>query len=242
MTTHSKQHPSTPKPSTPNRKESIMTTKTAPSFTLPGAPLPTPTATTVTQTTAPPSFAIPATPPVPPNLAPARGVLPWAAQIAAVPAVLLELKGNTSFEATFVPLVPSASTFATDLANAAGWTAYRQALVAYLLYVKSQEVIMWRQAKSDMEALGVFFQGVAAHNPRLLDELPALARLLDVTKQGGQRGAATRAATAKANAAHKAAVAPPATGATAAPVVNPVIPTTQNAPIVAVSGEGGAGH
>jgi hypothetical protein len=148
---------------------------------------------------------------------------------------------------TFGPLVPETSHLATDLTNASGWTTLRQALETYLTYVKSLEAISWKQAKSDLESLDAVFQGVAAHNPALLDEYPALARLLDVQKQIAQRAVATRVATAKAKVAQAAATAGSSTAVGAAAPA-PAAPATgaQPAPVVSpsavVNGSGGAAH
>jgi hypothetical protein len=224
------------------------TTSPLPTVIVPvGTTTPATTSDLVPQTTPPPILNIPEPPTAfaSVDFREYRSAHPNAGQAAAVPAVLLELTDNTSFEGTFGPLVPEASHLATDLTNATGWTTLRKALETYLLYVRSLEAITWKQAKSDLEALDAVFQGVLAHNPALLDELPALARLLDVQKQIGLRSAATRVATAKAKVAQTAATT---ANSTAAPVTASVVaaPEAQPAPVVnpsaVVNGSGGVAH
>jgi hypothetical protein len=171
---------------------------------------------------APPDFTMPVPPAgfVPVNFGDFRGSHPKAVQIAATPAAIVELKTATSYTTVFGAGAPDASNLANELVTASGWTTLREAIQAYLLYVRSFEVITWKQALTDLAKLDAVFKGVAANDPSLLAAFPATEKLLKALDVISARSAATRAANAKAEVAQTTA-ATPATGATSAPAVNP---------------------
>jgi hypothetical protein len=179
-------------------------------------------ASSLALSTTPPDLTIPAPPAgfVPVNFQNYRGFYPRAGEFTAIPDVVLELAGATSYASTFGGAVPAAATVAGDLDTASRWTALRVALEAYLVYVRSVEVITWKTATLDIDKLRASFKVVAAQNPGLIAAFPATERLLDVQKVIGQRAAASRARDAKAKlaaAANGGTAATPVTAAVATP-------------------------
>ena len=129
----------------------------------------------------------------------------------------------TSYAATFGPTVPNATTMATELANAMGWTAMRTAIEALLVYAKSYEAVTWKAALIDLSKVDVVFTMLSKANAAALAGFPELSRLIEVPKVVAQKAGATRArnAKAKATAAAKAALGTPepAVSATGTPAL-----------------------
>jgi hypothetical protein len=168
------------------------------------------------QANQPPTVNLPAWPPgfVPVHLLDYRGSHPKAGQVTATPGAVQELDTSTSYQATFGPAAPPAAQLASELTIASEWTALRIKVETFLTYVKSFEAITWKTALTDLDRLDGIFQVILAQNPALVAGFPEIAKLLDVQKAIGQRGAATRVRKAKANAkttANSASAAGPAT-------------------------------
>jgi len=210
-----------------------------------------PTTTPAVMSTAPPDITIPAPPAgfVPVDFGNYRGSRPKAAQITALPDVILELQASeASYGAVFGSAVPSATDLADTLAVASRWTALRVALQAFLLYARSLEAITWKYGFSEIDKVDAVFQAIATQNPAALAGFPALARLLDVPKAIAVKAAATRVKQVKAKKAETTATTAtstiaagpatsPVTAPAAAPTAAPVVPATNGA-----SATGGAAH
>jgi len=153
------------------------------------------------------------------------GAHPKSGQITAVPGAIAELESSTSYVQAFGGGVPPASRLAGDLSIAASWTTLRMSLEAFLVYAKSNEVIAWKEAFTELDELNAVFQVVAKQNPQLVAGFPATKRLLGVTKAISEAGAATKARKAKASTA-KTAPAPAAAAATTASTTSPTAPTS----------------
>ena len=214
----------------------IPITPVTPVVTSPSAP--STTSSAVVLSTTPPVVNIPLTPAgyMPEPLTSFRGLHPKAGQIAAVPAVVTELTGSTTYASTFGPAVPEAESFVQVLDNAVGWTELRIAIETFLLYVKSQEGVTWKSALTQMDQVKAIYDVVVARTPAVAVQFPALARLLDVTNAIGQKSAASRKKAKATKAASTATAATASVGSPAAPAVNAVAVTP-------VAGQGGgAGH
>jgi hypothetical protein len=201
--------------------------------------------------TAPPDVTIPAPPAgfVPVNFEDYRGSRPKAAQVTALPDVILELQASeASYETVFGSSVPPAAQLAGDLANASRWTALRVALQAYLLFVRSFEAITWKYGLSEIEKVNAVFKGISATNPAAVSGFPALTRLLDVPKVIADKAAAThvrKAKAAKATTATATAQSTIAAGSatgTASPAPAPTTAPTAPAAANGANGTGGATH
>jgi hypothetical protein len=161
------------------------------------------TTTSATQVAAPmalpPDLTLPVVPTgfVPVDAKDYAGVHPRAAQAAAMPNAITELEKSTSYEATFGATVPPADKLAGDMTTAAAWTAQREALENYLVYVKSCEAVTWKLVLAELDQLNAGFKAAVANNSGVAAQFPATARLLDVPKVLAQRAAATRARKAK---------------------------------------------
>ena len=105
----------------------------------------------------------------------------------------------------------------------------RVATEALLAYVKSFEVLTWKVALADIEALGASARLIQAQNPAALAAFPTLAKLLDVQKVIAKKGAATRARTTKAKASAPAATPATIAPVTSAPVATVITPSTGGA-------------
>ncbi len=196
--------------------------------TAPSTPTPAPTTPTVPVSASPPT---PAATPSPTLMAPAlilptvpagfvpvnqknyRGDHPKAAQITALPDAITELETSSSYAAVFGAAAPAATQLAADLTTAQSWTALRIPLVAFVQYVRSNEAVAWKTAMTGIDGISAAFKVLAAQNPTVAAQFPALQRLVDVPKVIAARGAATKARKVKA----KAATPAPAPTATAAP-------------------------
>jgi hypothetical protein len=227
--------------STLTERSSMPTTQTAPATPNP-APVTTTSSSPVVLSTSPPVVNIPVPPTevMPIDLGDYRGTHPKAAQSAAAPDVVLELSNTTVWESTFGPAAPAVAPFAQVLKDAVGWSALRNALETYLVYVKSQEAVQWKAGLLKMEQVKPFYNLAVAHDATVADAFPALTRLL-----GAQSVIAKRAAASRKRKATKVATA---TSASTARAVSTATPTADS-PTVAttttpVSGgtTGGAGH
>jgi hypothetical protein len=155
---------------------------------------------------------------------------PRVEEIQAAPDAVAELQASTTYGATFGPAAPEEAPFVVLLEDAVGWSNIRIALELYLTYAKSQEVVVWKGALTQMDQLRAAYALAVTHDPSVATEFPATARLLSVRAGIAKKAAATRARNAKAKATPATT---PATGANAAPAVTPSTVT---------NGSGGAAH
>ena len=152
---------------------------------------------------APPPIVIPVPPPsfVP---VPARDYLgfhPKAGQMAQVSAVVQELRKSPTYESTFGASAPPAQELSRHLANALAWTALRKQAESLVEFLRSYEVVSWKQAQTGLRQLDAVYQLLAKTQPARLAVFPEIGKMLEVTKQVGQRAHASRLRNAKAKAA-----------------------------------------
>jgi hypothetical protein len=235
-----------PIPHNPNPREIVMPTKKKPTdirIAVPPLPVvpslstsaaaspPTPVEATSTPTApqgavvmpaAPPSVVLPPLPAgfVPANLKLYRGSYPKKAQLTALPNAIAELESSSTYASVFGAYVPPANQLAEELTIALQWTTLRVDIEAFLVFVKTGEVVSWKRGLSDLDKLNTSYQVVVQENATLVAAFPGIGALLDVPKGFSKVAAATRARNVKAKAAEASAVA------TAAPVAATAAPST----------------
>jgi hypothetical protein len=139
-----------------------------------------------------------------------RASHPKAGQLAAVPGVIAELTGSSTYAAAFGPAAPDAGVFVQVLGNALGWTELRIAIETFLLYVKLQEAVAWKSGLTQIEQAKAIYDVVVARTPNVAVQFPAL----------GQKAAASRKKAKAAKAATTATAAAASVVSPAAPVAN----------------------
>jgi hypothetical protein len=191
---------------------------------------PVTTASSVVLSTTPPVADIP---PVPKGanpvlLAAYLGSHPRSGQVAAAPDVCTELTRSNAYDEAMGANAPKAALFAQQLGDALQWTRKRVECEGYTGYLKSGEAVTWKAALETLDEVREVYEFLLPRNPELAKTLPALTRMLDVTKAIGHKAAATRSRKVKANAKAGAAIAKavtpaatPAPAATTAPVATP---------------------
>ncbi len=181
----------------------------------------------------PPDATVPTVPAgfVPVNPLDLRGWRPLQSELASVPDAIMELNNFPNYTALFGITAPPAAQVSARLTVAAEWTTLFASTTAWYTYVKSQEGMAWKDALELAENLKAPFQLAAASNPSLLNQYPALARMLGAQQLVAKRATSTRAKNKKA--AQTAATATPAPAAPqaatgpAAPTATPRVVTVQ---------------
>jgi hypothetical protein len=161
-------------------------------------------------------------PPVPAGFIPVngkdmRGFRPTQSELASVLDAIRELSNFPNYSALFGITAPPVAQVVARLTVAAKWTTLYAASTAWYTYVRSQEGMAWKDALELVEGLKTPFQLASATNPALLNQYPALARMLGAKKVAAKRGTVTRAKNKKAEAAKAAAAAAAAQAAPQAP-------------------------
>jgi hypothetical protein len=129
------------------------------------------------------------------------GFHPKAGQLALTPAVVQELGGSPTYDATFGVGAPPAQDLAQQLSNARAWTTLRRQAESLVEFLRSYEVVSWKRAQTQLRQLDAIYQLLAKTQPGRLAAFPEIGKMLEVTKQVGQRAHASRLRNAKAKAA-----------------------------------------
>ena len=169
---------------------------------------------------------------IPVNAVDLRGWRPIQSELASVPDAIRELDDFPNYVALFGITAPPADQVSARLTVAAAWTTLFASTTAWYTYVKSQQGMAWKDALELVDQLKAPFQLAAASNPALLNQYPAIARMLAAKKVVAKRAVSTKAKNKKAVQAAATAAAPPAT---AQPASEPAAPAAP-ARIVTVQG------
>ena len=174
----------------------------------------------------PPQVTVPPVPAgfVPVNAIDMRGWRPMQSELASVPDAILELEDFPNYVALFGITAPPADQVSARLTVAAAWTTLFASTTAWYTYVKSQEGMAWKDALELVDQLKTPFQLAAASNPALLNQYPAIARMLAAKKVASKRAVSTRAKNKKAAQAASAQAAAPATAQPAGEPAAPAVP------------------
>jgi hypothetical protein len=154
---------------------------------------------------APPTVTVPVPPAgfVPVRAVDLMGYRPMQSELASVPDAVYELQAFPNWTPIFGITAPSAAQLAQRLQVAAEWTALLAQSNAWVSYVKSQEGMAWKDALEVINSLKAPFQLASSANPSMLNQYPALNRLLGAQKVVAKRAVSSR----KRNAAAVAAAA-----------------------------------
>jgi hypothetical protein len=142
---------------------------------------------------------------VPANPDDLRGFRVLASQVAAVPDAITALQGFGNYTAVFGITAPDVGQLTQRLGVAYDWTMLLSQTAAFYKYARSQHGMAWKEALQMIDALKPPFDLASSANPALLNQYPAIARLLGAKTLVAKRAAASRARNQKTEAAKAAA-------------------------------------